>query len=332
MSWTHPLRCLEVQPAWPVPSLAEDVYSGLSSRPRGLSPKYFYDERGATLYARICETEEYYLTRCEAGLLRRHGTEVMELARPAQLIELGSGDSSKTRLLFETYRGRQRRLTYWPFDCCESMLLQTARRLVSEFPWLSVQPLSGDYTAGLEHLPSPPGTRLYAFLGSTIGNLHRFASLRLLADIAQRMQAGDWFLLGADRIKAPALLHAAYNDAQGITAAFNLNMLSVLNRELGADFVPQRYAHQALYNEREAQIEMYLVARAAQRVRIAALDLEIELHEGERVLTEISRKYSREGLERLMTEVGLAVVRHYEAPPARYSLLLARRFAQSASP
>lgn len=331
MSWQAPLRCRPVAPAWEVPSLAEDLRNGFSDRPRSLPPKYFYDARGSALFARICETEEYYLTRSEAGLLRRHAAEVLALARPAHLIELGSGDAKKTRVLLDAYRGRQRRLTYWPFDLCEPMLLQTARRLVSEFPWLSVQPLSGDYSAGLANLPSPGGTCLYAFLGSTIGNLDRSAALRFLLDLVQCMEEGDWLLLGADRIKAPEVLHAAYNDAEGVTAAFNLNVLGVLNRELGGDFVPERYAHQALYNPREAQIEMYLVARVAQRVRFAALDFEVDLDAGERILTEISRKYSREGIEALLAEVGLAVVRHFEAAAGRYSLLLARRSSCAAS-
>lgn len=305
--------------------MAEDVRAGFSRRPWSLPPKYFYDARGSALFGRICDTEEYYLTRSEAALLQRHGAEIMDLARPAHLIELGSGDSRKTRLLFEAYRGCQRRLTYWPFDCCESMLVETARHLIAEFPWLSVQPLCGDYAAGLAHLPLPPGTRLYAFLGSTIGNLDKSATLRFLEDLARCTEAGDWFLLGADRIKDPEVLHAAYNDAEGLTAAFNLNMLAVLNRELEAKFVLEGFAHEAIYNACEQQIEMYLIARNAQRVRIAALDLDLDLARGERILSEISRKYSREGLEALISAAGFVVVRHYEASGGRYSLVLSQR-------
>jgi L-histidine N-alpha-methyltransferase len=205
------------------------------------------------------------------------------------------------------------------------MLRAAAAELAGRFPWLRVRALVGDYLAGLAHLPRPPGRRLYVFLGGTIGNFLPAQAVRFLAELAACMGTQDRLLLGADRLKERARLEAAYDDAAGITAAFNLNLLNVLNRELGADFDPEGFAHRAPFVAAAARIEMHLVAQRAQTVRVAALDRCYRFAAGEHLLTEISRKFSRRSLEALLARAGLAVDVHYEAEGGDYSLLLARR-------
>jgi L-histidine Nalpha-methyltransferase len=318
------LSCHRLRPVRPAPSLADDARSGLLEPPRSLPPKYFYDARGSRLFDRICDTPEYYPTRREAALLARHSDDIVARSRPSHLIELGSGTSRKTRLLFDACERQGRYLAYWPIDVCQSVLLDSGISLTEDYPWLCVNALAGDYLAGLEGLPAVEGGRLFLFLGGTIGNIPRGEDEAFLSALRRRMGPADRLLLGADRVKDAAVLHAAYNDASGITAEFNLNLLCVLNRELGAGFDRRGFAHRALYNAAEEQIEMYLVARRDQRVRIGALGAELHFAAGERLLTEISRKYTPESLQALLGAAGLAVEHHYEPPDGYFSLVLAR--------
>ncbi|MDH3559631.1 MAG: L-histidine N(alpha)-methyltransferase [Gammaproteobacteria bacterium] len=318
------IDCLRVTPSRPVPGLLQDARSGLLESPRSMPPKYFYDERGAHLFDAICDTQEYYPTRTEEALLQQHAREIISLVKPDHIIEFGSGTSRKTRHLLDACAGTGRRLTYWPFDVCEPVLRETGHTLMQDYDWLNVSPLLGDYHAGLDELPVPQGSCLYLFLGGTIGNFDSPEAHRFLVDICNRMRAGDYFVMGADRVKAHAVLHAAYNDAEGITDEFNLNLLEVLNRGLDADFDPDRFSHRAVYNDAREQIEMYLVARERHQVRIGALDCDIRLQDGESILTEISRKFSVESLQEMLTEAGYTLDRHYQPDNRYYSLLLAR--------
>jgi L-histidine N-alpha-methyltransferase len=324
LACAQPLRCLRIPPSRAVPSLLDDVRSGLLHPPRSLPPKYFYDEAGSRLFDQICDTPEYYPTRTEDALLARHAADIIAQTHPAHLLELGSGSARKTRHLLNAVCARSGAGSYWPFDVCESMLMTTAQQLSGEYPALRVHPLLGDYQAGLDNLPQPVGGGLYLFLGSTLGNFRPGQAQRLLRELCAHMQPDDHLLLGLDRVKDRCVLHAAYNDAAGITAAFNRNVLRVLNREVGADFRPEAYEHLAEYVPEQEQIEMYLIPRRAQWVHVNALDVALELTAGERICTEISRKFTAGSIEQLLRESGLALTAHYEAPDAYYSLVLAR--------
>jgi len=323
---------LQAQPLAPdraVPTLADHVRRSLLSPPRSLPPKYFYDERGSLLFDRICDTPEYYPTRTEQALLEDSAARVIRLTRPEQLFELGSGTSRKTRTLLEACRGLNVHPVYWPLDVSEEILVRTGRELKREYPWLDVRPLVGDYSGGLGNLPAMPGRELVLFLGGTIGNFPQGDGVEFLRELAGHLDSDDYLLIGMDRVKDRAVLEAAYNDAEGLTAAFNLNMLSVLNRELDANFDQRRFRHVARFDEERSQIEMYLESTARQKVIIGALGESLELEQGERILTEVSRKFSPESMNRLLEEGGFEMVERFDAPDQWYSLALARPSART---
>jgi L-histidine N-alpha-methyltransferase len=320
----HRFGCRQVRPSRRMPSMSDDVRQGLLSPPRSLPPKYFYDDHGSKLFDRICETPEYYPTRTEAALLRDNAEAIIAAARPHHVIELGSGSSRKTRHLLDACEALGEYCAYWPFDVCEGMLRESGERLLVEYPWLEVQALVGDYLAGLDHLPDPTGRRLFVFLGGTIGNFDPEAAQAFLRELQARLRPGDACLIGADRVKAHATLTAAYNDEQGVTAAFNLNVLQVLNRDLDASFDLGGFEHQAVYNDAAQQIEMYLIAKHDQEVEIGALNQRLSVGSGERILTEISRKFTRSSLEGLLDGAGLRVTHHFEPYDQAFSLVLAQ--------
>ncbi|MDX2166908.1 MAG: L-histidine N(alpha)-methyltransferase [Deltaproteobacteria bacterium] len=303
--------------------LATDVRRGLTAPRKWLPPKYFYDDEGSRLFEAICELPEYYLTRTEDALLARIAGEVIAAAAPTQLVELGSGASRKTRQLLDALVATQPDPWYVPVDVNETMLRQSIAALRADYPTVGVHALVADFEQGLPPLP-PAARRLVAFLGSSIGNFVPPADVRLLAALAARSQPGDGLLLGADLVKAPARLEAAYDDAAGVTAAFNRNVLRVINRELDADFAPDRFTHVARYDAERAQIEMYLRADGAQRVRIAALDLTVEFAAGETIHTETSRKFTRASLETMLAASGWRLTDWYASPDDAFALLLAR--------
>lgn len=316
--------CLRVAPVRRVPTLAEDFEAGMLRPPRWLPPKYFYDDLGSRLFERICETPEYYPTRTEDALLARYGGRILEEARPAGILELGAGSAVKTRRLFDACEAMDHRCAYLPFDVCGPMLERLAAELPARYGWLQVTPLLGDYHAGLAHLPVPSGPALFLFLGGTLGNFTPGECRAFLREVRECMRPGDWFLLGVDRVKDPAILHAAYNDAEGVTALFNLNVLRVLNRRLGTNFDPASFRHEGRYNEALARIEMYLEARNACEVDVALLRRTIRLRRGERILTELSHKFTAAAIEGLLGESGFEVHRHYEPEDGWFSLLLCR--------
>lgn len=320
-----PIECMQLKASRHVADLAEDARNGLLQTPRRLPPKYFYDVAGSELFERITETREYYPTRTEDHLLATNAIDIIRKTRPDQILELGSGSSRKTRRLFDACQSLQQYCSYAPMDVCEAALLQAADELQAYYDWLHVSPIVGDYHAGLDNLPVFRGRRLFVFLGSTIGNFEPDAARCFIAEIAGCMQSGDALLLGADRVKDINVLEAAYNDSEGITAAFNLNVLNVLNRELGAHFSAESFEHRAIYNKDKQRIEMQLVSRINQCIRIEHLDAEINLGAGESILTEVSHKFTPESLHQLMQAGDLQLQQHYQADDCYFSLLLAEK-------
>ncbi len=314
--------CTSIRPARNVPSIAEDIRAGLLTVPRNLPPKYFYDERGSQLFEQICDAPEYYPTRTEEKLLSHHSKEIINQVRPTEIMELGSGNAQKTRHLFDACEENEHTCSYRPIDVCEPMLETVSEQLQSDYGWLDVKPLLGDYHAGLEHLPKTHGTRLYVFLGGTIGNFYPGQAQDFIKEIKSTMQPGDYLLLGADRIKENHLLDAAYNDEQGITAEFNLNILQVLNRELKANFNPENFEHRAEFNVEHNRIEMHVVCTHDHIVDIQELDEKITFQKGDSILTEISHKFTSDGLEKLIEESGLNICQHYEPDNQYFSLIL----------
>ena len=309
-------------------TIADDVRSGLLHTPKRLSPKYFYDDRGSRLFEAICELPEYYLTRAEHALLRRAAAGIIERIDPTDLIELGSGASRKTRRLLDALTARRPNATYVPWDVSETMLRQTAAALSLQYPQLNIVGLVGDYERDLEAMPFGE-RRLVIFLGSTIGNLTHAATNRFLRALGAQLEEGDGVLLGLDLVKAPSLLHAAYNDSAGVTAEFNLNVLRVLNRELGASFDPDVFEHVAFYDEAAAQIEMHLRARIAHAVAIRSLDLSVSFTTGETIHTEISRKFTHADAVAMMASAGCQIAGWYVGPDRRFALALGVRTGPS---
>ena len=277
--------------------LKEDVLAGLSLPQKALPPKYFYDAAGSRLFERICRLPEYYVTRAELSLTRANIGAIARFAgRGCELVEYGSGESLKTRLLLRALRPA----AYVPVDISEIALRQSTRKLSRSFPWLKIVPVLGDFSRPIE-LPRARAPRVVYFPGSTIGNLdpeEAHAFLAMTRDQAARM------LVGVDLRKDANVLHAAYNDSRGVTAAFNLNLLARINRELGADFDLRRFAHYAFYNAPLGRIEMHLVSLARQSVRVARRRFRFE--RGESIHTENSYKYSAEGFRALAARAGYA--------------------------
>lgn len=307
----------------PTSTLAQDVQWGLCRRPKTLPCKYFYDEEGSRLFDRICDTEEYYPTRAEQGLLESIADELLERFRPTHLVELGSGAARKTRLLFRAQERRGKPLTYLPFDVSEAMLRESARALRKEFRWLAIHGLVGDYDRDLDRIPRQ-GRRLFAFLGGTIGNLTEEEGARFLGKLALTMGPEDRLLLGTDLLKDPAVLHRAYNDRQGLTAAFNKNVLRVINRVLDADFDLDRFDHLAFFDADRAQIEMHLRAGTEHEVRIRKLDLRVPFAAGETIRTEISRKFTPRTVESLLQKAGLEMEAWYTPADGSFGLSVSR--------
>jgi L-histidine N-alpha-methyltransferase len=276
-----------------------EVREGLSKRQKELPPKYFYDERGSELFEKITRLPEYYLTRAERGLLEENARALVDVLRPRTLVELGAGSAAKTRILLDAMRDAGCGEVYVPVDVSEDFLADTARQLRAEYPSLRVTPAIADISASLgipERLPRPV---LFAFLGSTIGNFDAPSARALLARVRHVMRPFDRLLLGTDMRKKRTVVEAAYNDSRGVTAAFNRNMLRVLNRELGADFDVPSFTHRAVYSRERHRIEMHLVSTREQVVHIPRVG-EVHLDRGETIRTEISCKYDRPSVRRLL--------------------------------
>jgi dimethylhistidine N-methyltransferase len=308
-------RVASAAAAAPDAALAAEVLRGLRAVPKALPPKLFYDEAGAALFERICALDEYYPTRTELAILRAHAGEIAALAGPrAALVEYGSGAGVKVRLLLDAMDAPA---AYVPIDISREQLARVARELAAEYPRVAVRPVVADYTAPFRLPPLGDAARRVAFFpGSTIGNFHPTEAAAFLRRVRRTVGPGGALVLGVDRRKDPRVLHAAYDDREGVTAAFNRNMLVRLNRELGADFDVGAFAHRAVWNDRASRVEMHLVSQAPQRVHVAGAT--IAFGRGETIWTESSYKYDRPRLERLVAEGGFALARLWSDPGERF--------------
>lgn len=302
--------------------MVRDVREGLTHSPKRLSPKYFYDERGSELFEQITTLPEYYLTRAERALLGRVIPDLIAELKPNSLIELGAGSASKTRVILDAIIGKGTAASYVPIDVSRDFLETTAATLRRDYPQIEITPVVSDITEPFT-LPPLPAPLLIAFLGSTIGNFPRESAVALLSHVSALMSPGDSFLLGADLRKDPAVLNAAYNDSQGVTAAFNLNMLDRLNRELGANFPLDRFAHRAYYSMEHNRIEMHLVALARLTVTIPEIG-DVTFAEGETIRTELSYKYDLETLSGILADSGMQLDRWLPDDGNVFALAVAR--------
>ncbi len=301
----------------------QDVIQGLTQQPKSLPSYYFYDAAGSRLFEQICELPEYYPTRTELGILETAAGAIAQLTGACELVELGSGSDRKIRLLLSAYAEVQPQLYYRPIDVSGSILKTSAMALLADYPQLSVHGLVGTYQVGLEHLPPPLAPRrLLCFLGSTIGNLSPSECQTLFQQIHRVLRTGDYFLLGVDLIKDTSILLPAYNDPQGMTAAFNRNILHHLNWRFQGNFQAAAFAHRAIYNPVAQQIEMYLDSQQSQTVTLAALDFKCAFDAGEPILTEISRKFDLTTLKAALTEAGFQWLNAFTDPQQWFALCL----------
>jgi L-histidine Nalpha-methyltransferase len=312
-----------------VSSFAEDVRHGLGNRPKSLQPKYFYDVLGSHLFEAICHLPEYYPTVAEAEILQRRGAEIIEAAGlPEIVIELGSGSSTKTRYLLEPLLERRSSVHYLPIDISPSVLERSSRELTQKYSRLRVSALAGDFRSALAHLAEIGVERkkkerlLVLFLGSTIGNLEPPSSRVLMKRVRNLLEPGDVFLLGADLKKSEKVLIPAYDDALGVTAAFNLNLLVRINRELGGTFDLRKFRHRAIYNAEAGRIEMHLVSQVAHSVTIRQLGMTVAFEEGETIHTESSHKYDPAQLAVLARDCGFVHTRTWLDSGERFGVHL----------
>lgn len=305
-------------------ALRRDVREGLTSTPKHLPPKWFYDERGSKLFDDITRLDEYYPTRCEMEILEREAASIAVRTGATSLVELGSGTSTKTRLLLDGLARHGTLEHIVPFDVCEPVLRSAAPELATRYPGVRVDAVVGDFEQHLGRLPIQ-GATLVAFLGGTIGNLIPAARAKFFAELTDQMAPGDWLLLGTDLVKDPARLVAAYDDAAGVTAEFNRNMLHVVNRELGGDFSPYRFDHVARWDREQQWIEMHLRAEGAQVVRLGALGLEAAFDDGELLHTEISAKFTRARIGGELADAGLELDLLLTDTAGDFALTLSRK-------
>ncbi len=287
-------------------ALRDDARRGLTDRRKHLPSRWFYDERGSELFSAITRLPEYYPTRREREILRARAATIARRSGADTLVELGSGTSGKTRLLLDAFTATGRLQRFVALDVSDECLRDTARTLCDEYPGLGVVAVVADFERHLDAIPDG-GRRCVAFLGSTIGNLDPAGRARFYADLADELRPGDSFLLGTDLRKDPRRLVAAYDDAEGVTAEFNRNVLHVLNRELGADFEPDRFEHVARWDDVRSWMAMSLRSTVAQTVTVAALDLMVDFAEGEELHTEISAKFDRPMVEPELATAGFSL-------------------------
>ena len=314
---------VQAQPARYLDQLRADVRAGLTATPKTLPPKYFYDARGSELFDEITRLPEYYLTRAETAILQRHAADIADLSRCESLVELGSGTSAKTRLLLRALLDGGTLREFAPFDVDPAVLAEASDALVAEYPGLRVEPFLGDFERDLGALPVG-GRRMIAFLGSTVGNLEPAARGAFLAQVAAALRPGDTFLLGTDLVKDRERLLRAYDDAAGVTAEFNRNILVVVNRELDADFAVEEFGHVAVWDTADEWIEMRLRSAREQQVTIGDLGLTVSFAAGEGLRTEISAKFRREKIEAELAAAGLATLRFWTDPDGDFGLTLAQ--------
>ncbi|MFN6561528.1 MAG: L-histidine N(alpha)-methyltransferase [Nostoc sp. ChiSLP01] len=301
----------------------QDVIQGLTRMPKSIPPKYFYDDRGSELFEQICELPEYYPTRTEAWILQQYADEIAQITGACELVELGSGSSTKTLFLLDAYQKIASYCRYIPIDVSRGIVQSSVLKLQQKYPTFFIEGLIGTYEQALAKLESTfAASRMIFFLGSSLGNFNPQECEGFLWQIAKTLQPGDYFLLGIDLQKPKEILEPAYNDSQGITAAFNLNMLSHLNWRFKGNFDLNLFAHQAIYNQTDAQIEMYLHCQKSHQVSLEALNLEVYFIEGESILTEISRKFDLANMQEQLKIHGLKTLKTWTDPQEWFALIL----------
>jgi L-histidine N-alpha-methyltransferase len=308
-------------------SLGDDVLDGLTRPFKELPPKHFYDRAGAELFDRICELPEYYPTRAERAILAERSRDIAALTSAAEVVELGSGTAAKSRLLLSALAQAGTLRRYLPVDVTEGMIRDTGDALAAEYPGLDVHGIVGDFERHLGHLPAPTGPRIVAMLGGTIGNFTPGARRRFLRGVGRLLGPGGALLLGVDLVKDPARIEAAYDDGAGVTAAFNRNILRVVNRELEADFEPERFDHVAFFDREHEWIEMRLRAQQRMTVHVAGLGLTVGFAKREELRTEISAKFTPRRLVADLAAARLEPIELFTDSDALFGLTLARPVA-----
>jgi dimethylhistidine N-methyltransferase len=306
-------------------AFADDVRRGLTAKPKILFPKYFYDDLGSKLFEAICRLPEYYLTRAEREILSHHAREIADsIEGPVRLIELGSGSAEKTRYLIEALLERQKELHYLPIDISDESLESSSRELLKAYPQLSITAYASDYFTALRAIAETDSSErtIALFLGSNIGNLDPEEAQDFFREVRNVLRPTDALLVGADLKKSAAVLVPAYDDPLGVTAAFNLNLLVRINRELGGQFDIKKFEHRAIYNEELGRVELYLVSLARQTVRIEAIDVEASFEEGETIYTESSYKFDLERLAELARAPGFSLEQTWFDSARRFSFNL----------
>lgn len=302
--------------------LIADLRAGLTATPKHMPPRWFYDQRGSELFEEITGLPEYYQTRTEAGILEAHADDIARAVQPEALVELGAGSCTKSRILIDACMRVGGLTSFTPFDVSEASLHRAGRELADAYPDLTVYCLVGAFAEHLAFIPRL-GRRLVTFLGSTVGNLELGERRRFYADVRGLLAPGEAFLVGLDLVKGRDELIAAYDDAAGVTADFNRNLLRVVNRELDADFDLDAFDHVAVYNAEFERIEMHLRARGAQTVTIPAAGLVVRFEAGELLRTEISCKFTREAVERQLAEASMELSAWFTDARSRFALALA---------
>lgn len=300
-----------------------DLVLGLTQEQKTIPCHYLYDDRGSEIFEQICELPEYYPTRTEAEILRENGSAIAQTTGNCELIELGSGSSTKTRLLFDAYQALGYPLHYIPIDVSAGMLEASAKQLLTDYPRLEIQGLVGTYEQALQHLPpSSLSQRMVFFLGSSLGNFAPKKCQEIFQEVRNALNPGDYFLLGLDLQKSKDVLEPAYDDSQGVTAEFNYNLLDHLNRRFQGNFNRENFQHWTFYNSELGQIETYLRSTKPQTVQLKALDLTVEFGEGEAINTEISRKFNLQETKQELAQEGLNTINLWTDSQQWFALLL----------
>ncbi len=312
-----------LDPATQDQSMRDEVKRSLTAEPKTLPAKYFYDEHGSRLFEQITELPEYYPTRTELGILRTIADPLISQGGYRELVEIGSGAAVKTRTLLDAMQASGTLERYVPLDVSEEMLRQSSYDLLARYPGMCIHGVVGDFQRDLDKVPAAVGRRLVIFLGSTIGNLEADERLALLRATRGLLHPGDAFLLGIDLVKDIPVIEAAYNDSAGVTAAFNRNILAVINRQFDVDFQPAAFAHRAFYNRDQERIEMHLVPDERQVATLRRIDLTVEVAAGESIRTEISCKFTRDRATAMLEAAGLRLASWYSDPKELFGLVLA---------
>lgn len=301
----------------------QDVIQGLTKKQKTLPARYFYDAKGSQLFEEICELSEYYPTRTEASILEQYAREIAQTTGNCELVELGSGSSTKTRLLLDAYQNNKYPTHYIPIDVSGSILEESAQKLLQDYTNLKIRGQVGTYNQALNNLPSSIlSKRMVFFLGSSLGNFTSQECDRFFTQIVEVLNPGDYFLLGIDLQKPLNILEPAYNDAQGVTAAFNLNMLSHLNWRFGSNFNLELFKHEAIYNQSKHQIEMHLFCQENHNVYFKNLDLSVEFAAGTSIQTEISRKFNLKQMQQYLNAMGLTHLKYWSDPKKWFGIIL----------